>query len=68
MSNDPLISIAEWCKEQRASLKHQLDLLENGKVHLGEHQVAGGQDTTEDNIARVRRKIAELERILLDLL
>jgi predicted RNA-binding protein with EMAP domain len=53
--------IASW-KAQRALLLHQLEMLERGETRM----VADDVDITQQEIARVRSWIAELDELLVE--
>jgi hypothetical protein len=49
-----------WCRNEQASLRQQLRLLESGELTTGER----GRNTTEETKEEVQRKLAELESLL----
>jgi len=60
-----LANLIRWCKEELATLKQQLKMLENGTMRTHERRVGCGMvDTTAETALDVRRKIAELEALL----
>ena len=61
MSYKPII---DWCANKKVSLRRQLDLFESGTLRSGENVGSGWVDTTEKSIERLKRDIAELDRII----
>ena len=55
-----------WCKQERASIQQQLELMETGKVLTGENRGSGWVDTTAESIERGRARLAELESLLTE--
>jgi len=49
-----------WCKQEQASIRQQLELMESGKVQTGENRGSGWIDTTTDTIASGKARHAEL--------
>lgn len=54
----------EWCQEQLGSNQQQLELLESGKMTTGENKGNGWVDTTQANIADIKRRSEGLERVI----
>ena len=48
-----------WCKQEQASIRQQLELMESGKVQTGENKGQGGSMTAE-LVARAKARLAEL--------
>jgi hypothetical protein len=55
-----------WCKQERASIEQQLELLQAGKVRTGEDIGAGWIDTTNESMERARARLAELNDLLTE--
>jgi hypothetical protein len=55
-----------WCKQEQASIQQQLELMQTGKVLIGENRGSGWVDTTRDSIERARIRLAELESLLTE--
>ena len=55
-----------WCKQERASIEQQLELMQSGKVRTGEDIGAGWIDTTEESVARAKARLAELDELLTE--
>lgn len=55
-----------WCKQERASIEQELDLLVSGKVRTGEDIGAGWVDTTDESIERARARLAQLNELLTE--
>ena len=55
-----------WCKQERASIEQELDLLVSGKVRRGEDIGAGWVDTTDESIERARARLAQLNELLTE--
>jgi hypothetical protein len=55
-----------WCKQERASIEQQLELIESGKVRTGEDIGSGWVDTTEESIERAKARLAELNDLLTE--
>lgn len=53
-----------WCKQEQASIEQQLQLMEAGKVRIGEDIGAGWIDTTAESIERAQARLAELNELL----
>lgn len=53
-----------WVEDQLAELRSQLEVLESGRTTLGKRSNGGWVDITSDEIARLRRHITDLERVL----
>jgi hypothetical protein len=49
-----------WCKQEQASIRRQLELMESGKVQTGENLGSGWVDTTAQSVARAKERNAEL--------
>ena len=49
-----------WCKQEQASIEQELELMESGKVRIGEDIGAGWVDTTAESIERAKARLAEL--------
>jgi len=49
-----------WCKQEQASIRQQLELMESGKVQTGENRGSGWLDTTAESVARAKARLAEL--------
>ena len=54
----------EWCREQLNSNHEQLELLESGKMTTGENRGDGWVDTTQANIADIKRRSDGLGRVI----
>jgi hypothetical protein len=52
--------IADWA-EQRRVLRQELEMLESGKMGTGDKTLRG---TTAESIARVKARMAQLDRLL----
>lgn len=60
-----LDDLLAWCRSEREALQDQLRLLESGVMKTGEHRLGSlPRDTTAESIARARRQIEELDKIL----
>ena len=60
-----LDDLLAWCRSEREALQDQLRLLESGVMKTGEHRLGSSpRDTTAESIARARRQIEELDKIL----
>jgi hypothetical protein len=55
-----------WCKQERASLQQQLELLDASKVLTGEDRGSGWVNTTAESKNRARARLAELESLLTE--
>ena len=55
-----------WCKQEQASIEQQLELMESGKVRIGEDIGAGWIDTTAESIERAKARFAELNDLLAE--
>jgi hypothetical protein len=55
-----------WCKQERASIEQQLELIESGKVRTGEDIGSGWVDTAEESIERAKARLAELNDLLTE--
>jgi hypothetical protein len=55
-----------WCKQEQASIEQQLELMESGKVRIGEDIGAGWIDTTAESIERAKARFAELNDLLTE--
>ena len=55
-----------WCKQERASIQQQLELMETGKVLTGENRGSGWVDTTAESIERGKARLLELESLLTE--
>lgn len=55
-----------WCKQERARLEHQLEVVSSGACRIGYNAGSGWIDTTPDTIAELTEKIAELNRLIGD--
>ena len=55
-----------WCKQEQASIQQQLDLMETGKVLIGENRGSGWVDTTAESIERGKARLLELESLLTE--
>jgi hypothetical protein len=49
-----------WCKQEKASIQQQLELMESGKVQTAENLGSGWADTTAESVARAKARLAEL--------
>jgi hypothetical protein len=59
---DPLIA---WCREQKAILERQIQMLSDGDMHTSSRTLtAGHQDTTRESLTEARRKLSELNQLL----
>jgi hypothetical protein len=43
-----------WCKQEQASIERQLELMQSGKVRIGEDIGAGWIDKTGESIERAK--------------
>ncbi len=60
-----LDNLIAWCKERRTQLKRQIDMLESGKLQTGAKRPGSGwTDTTEVDLARAKRQLAEIDALL----
>jgi hypothetical protein len=55
-----------WCKQEQASIQQQLELMETGKVLIGENRGSGWVDTTAESIERGKARLLELESLLTE--
>ena len=55
-----------WCKQEQASIRQQLELMESGKVQTGENQGSGWLDTTAGSVERAKARLAELESFVTE--
>ena len=55
-----------WCKQEQASIEQELELMESGKVRIGEDIGAGWVDTTAESIERAKARLAELNDLLTE--
>jgi hypothetical protein len=55
-----------WCKQEQASIQQQLELMETGKVLIGENRGSGWVDTTAESIERGKARLVELESLLTE--
>ena len=55
-----------WCRQERASLQQQLELMLAGKVLTGENRGSGWIDTTGESIERAKSRLAELKSLLTE--
>jgi hypothetical protein len=55
-----------WCKQEKASIQQQLELMESGKVQTGENRGSGWVDTTPESILRCKARLAELAEFLTE--
>ena len=55
-----------WCKQERASIQQQLDLMETAKVLTGENRGSGWVDTTAESIERAKARLVELDSLLTE--
>jgi hypothetical protein len=55
-----------WCKQERASVEQQLELMQSGKVRTGEDIGSGWIDTTAASIERAKARLAELNDLLTE--
>jgi hypothetical protein len=55
-----------WCKQEQASIEQQLELLQAGKVRMGEDIGAGWIDTTDESIARAKARLVESNDLLTE--
>ena len=55
-----------WCKQEQASIEQQLELMESGKVRIGEDIGAGWIDMTAESIERAKARFAELNDLLAE--
>jgi hypothetical protein len=55
-----------WCKQEQASIQQQLELMETGKVLIGENRGSGWVDTTAESIERGNARLLELESLLTE--
>jgi hypothetical protein len=55
-----------WCKQERASVEQQLELMQSGKVRTGEDIGSGWIDTTAASIERAKAGLAELNDLLTE--
>jgi len=64
---DLLAQLVAWCKEHRAALKQQLDLLESGQMCTFETRGTETRvDTTAETVRRIITQVSELDRLLAD--
>jgi hypothetical protein len=62
-----LAQLIAWCKNQRAFLKQQLDMLESGQMSTFETRESGEQvDTTAETIRRTITLINDLDALLAE--
>jgi hypothetical protein len=62
-----LAKLIAWCKDERAFLKQQLDMLESGQMSTFENRVSEEQvDTTAETVRRTITLIAELDALLAE--
>ncbi len=62
-----LAQLIEWCKDQRACLKQQLDMLESAQMSTFETRSPGEQvDTTAETVQRTITLINELDSLLAE--
>ena len=59
-----LEGLIAWCREQQASLRQQLEMLASGRMTT---RGPRGRDTTAETMERVKRQLAELDALLVDL-
>jgi hypothetical protein len=59
-------SFIAWCKQERVSIEQQLELLQTGKVRIGEDIGAGWVDKTSESIERAKARLAELNELLTE--
>jgi hypothetical protein len=55
-----------WCKQEQASIERQLELMQSGKVRIGEDIGAGWIDKTGESIERAKSRLAELNELLTE--
>jgi hypothetical protein len=54
------------CKQEQASIGQQLELMQAGKVRVGEDIGSGWVDKTSDAIVRAEARLAELNELLTE--
>ncbi len=60
-----LDNLIVWCKEQQAQLQQQIEMRESGELKTGERRPGSGWvDTTEADLARAKRQLAEIDALL----
>ncbi len=60
-----LDNLIAWNKEQQAQLQRQIEMLESGQLKTGEKRPGSGWvDTTEADLARAKRHLAEIDALL----
>ncbi len=60
-----LDNLIAWCKEQRAQLERQIEMMGSGNLQSREpHPGSGWVDTTEADLARAKRHLAEIDALL----
>ena len=60
-----LDNLIAWCKEQQAQFQRQIEMLESGELQTHERRPGSGLvDTTEADLARAKRQLAEIDELL----
>lgn len=60
-----LDNLITWCKEQRAQLERQIEMLGSGELQTGEKRPGSGWvDTTDADLTRAKRQLAEIDALI----
>ncbi len=60
-----LNNLIAWSKEQRTQLQRQIEMLESGNLQTRERRPGSGWvDTTEADLGRAKRQLAEIDALL----
>ena len=59
-----MMDIETWCRQLKQELEEQLQALEAGKFELYEILNGSRVDISSEAVARIRRKLKELDHIL----
>jgi len=58
-------AVLKWCKERRDSMIEDLEPMEAGRFQLRENDGSGWRDITQRCIAETKKRIEEMERIIV---
>ena len=60
-----LDNLITWCKEQRTQIERQIEMVKSGNLQTRERRPGSGWvDTTEADLARAKRQLAEIDALL----